>query len=84
MNAISHLSFGAPAYARPVVQTSRPAAGGGADAVGRGPAVVLGGALASVSAIQGPDAIGASPGVTPVPPVKPVVYRPGAAVNLSI
>jgi len=84
MNAVSHLSLGAPAYARPPVQISRPAAVGGADALARGPAVVLGGNLASVSAVSGPDAIGASPGVTPVPPVKPVVYRPGAAVNLSI
>ena len=85
MNAVSQLSPSAalPAYARPAVQMARPAAGA-ADSKPRGPAVVLGGGLASVSAVQGPGAIGASPGVTPVPPVKPVVYRPGAAVDLSV
>ena len=82
MNAVSHLSLGGaiPAYARPAVQ---PAAVGAENAA-RGPAVVLGGQLASVSAIQGLEPIGSSAGTTPVPPVKPVVYRPGAAVNLSI
>jgi len=85
MNAISHLSQAAaiPAYARPAAPTARPAVAG-ADSVARGPAVVLGGGLASVAPIKGPEAIGALPGVTPVPPVKPVVYRPGSAVNLSI
>jgi hypothetical protein len=86
MNAISHLSQAAaiPAYARPAVQTARPAMTGGVNSAARGPAVVFGGALASIAPVSGADAIGASPGVTPVPPVKPVVYRPGAAVNLSI
>jgi hypothetical protein len=30
------------------------------------------------------DPVGASRTVTPVPPVKPVVYRAGATVNLSV
>jgi hypothetical protein len=85
MNAISHLSQAAviPAYPRPAVPTARPAVAGANNAA-HGPAVVLGGGLASVAPIRGPEAIGATPGVTPVPPVKPVAYRPGSAVNLSI
>ena len=84
MNAVSHLSLGAalPPYARPTVQAARPV--DGAQSVSHGPAVVLGGKLGSVSAVKGPEAISSSPDVTPVPPVKPVVYRPGAAVNLSV
>jgi hypothetical protein len=57
------------------------------NGVERGPAVVLGGGLASVagvSAVNGVNAIGASSAVTPVPPVKPVVYQPGASVDLSV
>jgi hypothetical protein len=86
MNAVSHLSLGvaSPAYARPAAQTARPAMAAGADGVGRGPAVVFGGNLAAVSPVSGPEAIGGLPGVIPVPPVKPIVYRPGAAVNLSV
>jgi len=85
MNAVSQLSSSAalPAHARTAVQTARPGVAT-VDSAPRGPAVVLGGGLVPVSAIQGPGAIGGSPGVSPVPPVKPVVYRPGAAVNLSV
>lgn len=87
MSSISPLSIGAasPIYARRGEGTAVPTAGPAKpDNLARGPAVVLGGGLTSVSAIGAPDAIGATPGMAPVPPVKPVVYRPGATVNVSI
>jgi len=55
------------------------------NGVERGPAVRLAGALASVGAVGAVDSasgVNAPDGVTPVPPVKPVVYKPGATVNL--
>jgi len=77
-------------YAKRVADAVRLRGGEGVDkasVVQRGPAVVLGGGLASVggvSQVNAADPVNASTSVTPVPPVKPVVYRPGATVNLSV
>ena len=78
-------------YARRVADPVRPDGGAeGPDKAGgspRAPAVVLGGSLASIGGVPqvaAADPVGASTGVTPVPPVKPVVYRPGATLNLSV
>lgn len=57
------------------------------NGVERGPAVLLGGALApagSVSGVSAAGAVGSTPGVNPAPPqVTPAVYRPGATLNVS-
>ncbi|HEX5265039.1 MAG TPA: hypothetical protein VFW13_16020 [Phenylobacterium sp.] len=77
-------------YAKRVADAARLRGGEGVEktsSVQRGPAVVLGGALASVvgvSQVSATDPVGASTSVAPVPPVKPVVYRAGATVNLSV
>ncbi|HEY2750366.1 hypothetical protein [Phenylobacterium sp.] len=66
------------------VEPSRPKVTEGAQ---RAPAVVLGGALAcagGVSQVDAAGALGLSRTVTPTPPVKPVVYRRGAMVDLSV
>ena len=66
--------------------TGGPAAAGKTSGVEHGPAVMFGGALASIGAVAGVNPVsggGRALAVTPVPPVKPVVYRPGALVNIS-
>ncbi|HEY2357366.1 MAG TPA: hypothetical protein VGH86_07940 [Phenylobacterium sp.] len=77
-------------YAKRVADAARLRRGEGVETtsgVQRGPAVVLGGGLASVggvSQVNATEPVSARTSVTPVPPVKPVVYRPGATVNLSV
>ena len=78
-------------YAKRHIDPARPKDGpygiNRTNGVERGPAVLLGGGLApvgGVSPVSGVGSIGGAPAIAPVPPGKPVVYRPGAAVDLSV